>query len=216
MSQPGAGSALHRRGSPEHPGGPAWATPPEAPPPTPPHPVDRARGWLIALTVAVAALTVPGLIAMRPRGAAPDLGDVAKRTYVDANIGSTIALAGSLVSLAITALLALVAASATQLSGLASDESQTLRFTAGALDLVACSSHRRSPPATAGRALVLAPWPPVGVPRDPRACRAPGAAGQRHPRGLPAAPRVRADDRARRSRRRGLGPAPLGRPRRQG
>jgi uncharacterized membrane protein len=250
--------------------------------------VDRVRAWLIAVTVAVAALTVLGMIAMWPRGTVPDLGELAPRTYVDAtitgvekdtcpgvevpgqdacvryaadlssgpddgetvhfqvlatdtnipelnegnkvilmdfaeapdpefryqfydyqrslpllwlllgfaavviafgrmqgvraliglalslgvlvlflvpallrdspavlvalvgtvavayiaiylahgvNIGSTIALAGSLIALAITALLALVAASATQLSGLASEESQTLRFTAGALDL---------------------------------------------------------------------------------
>jgi uncharacterized membrane protein len=51
------------------------------------------------------------------------------------NIGSTIALAGSLVSLAATCLLALVVASGTQLSGLASEESQILRFTAESLDL---------------------------------------------------------------------------------
>jgi uncharacterized membrane protein len=51
------------------------------------------------------------------------------------NISSTIALAGSLVALAVTSLLALVVAASAQLSGLASEEAQTLRFTAEALDL---------------------------------------------------------------------------------
>jgi uncharacterized membrane protein len=51
------------------------------------------------------------------------------------NTSSTIALAGSLVALAITSLLALVVAASAQLSGLASEEAQTLRFTAEALDL---------------------------------------------------------------------------------
>lgn len=50
-------------------------------------------------------------------------------------ISSTIALAGSLVSLAATTLIALVAASLTQLSGLANEEAQILQFTAQALDL---------------------------------------------------------------------------------
>ncbi len=50
-------------------------------------------------------------------------------------ITSTIALAGTLVSLAVTSVLAIVVASATQLSGLASQEAQTLRVTAEALDL---------------------------------------------------------------------------------
>ena len=50
-------------------------------------------------------------------------------------ISSTIALAGTLVSLAVTCLLAVVVASVTQLSGLASQEAQTLRITAEALDL---------------------------------------------------------------------------------
>jgi len=51
------------------------------------------------------------------------------------NISSTIALAGSLVSLAVTCGLAIVAAAATQLSGLANEDAQTLRVTADALDL---------------------------------------------------------------------------------
>jgi len=50
-------------------------------------------------------------------------------------MNSTIALAGTLVSLAVTCGLALVMASLTQLSGLASDEAQALRVTADALDL---------------------------------------------------------------------------------
>jgi uncharacterized membrane protein len=51
------------------------------------------------------------------------------------NIASSIALAGTLFSLALTALLAVTVAGATQLSGLASEEAQTLRITADALDL---------------------------------------------------------------------------------
>jgi uncharacterized membrane protein len=50
-------------------------------------------------------------------------------------ITSTIALAGSLISLAATTLLALLAASMTQLSGLADEEAQILQFTVSALDL---------------------------------------------------------------------------------
>jgi uncharacterized membrane protein len=57
--------------------------------------------------------------------------------YLAHGIGmnSTIALAGTLVSLAVTCGLAIAMASLTQLSGLASEESQTLRVTADALDL---------------------------------------------------------------------------------
>lgn len=50
-------------------------------------------------------------------------------------ITSSIALAGTLVSLAATCILAVVVASLTQLSGLASQEAQVLRVTAEALDL---------------------------------------------------------------------------------
>jgi len=50
-------------------------------------------------------------------------------------ITSSIALAGTLFSLALTAGLAVAVAGATQLSGLASEEAQTLRITADALDL---------------------------------------------------------------------------------
>lgn len=50
-------------------------------------------------------------------------------------MASSIALAGTLVSLAATAVLALVVASFTQLSGLASEETQVLRVTVDALDL---------------------------------------------------------------------------------
>src|SRR5215207_1145796 len=57
--------------------------------------------------------------------------------YIAHGIGitSTIALAGTLASLAVTSLLAVVVATTTQLSGLASQEAQTLRMTAEALDL---------------------------------------------------------------------------------
>jgi uncharacterized membrane protein len=51
------------------------------------------------------------------------------------NIASSIALTGTLFSLAVTAALAIAVAGATQLSGLASEEAQTLRITADALDL---------------------------------------------------------------------------------
>jgi uncharacterized membrane protein len=51
------------------------------------------------------------------------------------NISSSIALAGTLVSLAVTCALAVVVASLTQLSGLATEEAQVLRVTAEALDL---------------------------------------------------------------------------------
>src|SRR5690606_34448991 len=51
------------------------------------------------------------------------------------NIGTTVALAGTLVSLALTSALALVVVGATQLTGLADSQAQTLRVTAEALDL---------------------------------------------------------------------------------
>lgn len=50
-------------------------------------------------------------------------------------VASSIALAGTLSSLALTALLAVLVSGATQLSGLASEEAQTLSITAEALDL---------------------------------------------------------------------------------
>jgi uncharacterized membrane protein len=75
------------------PGGPApptgewgWRGPSHLPPPRPPHPVDRVRVWLTGVMVAVAALTVLGLIAMWPGGEAPDLGDLPPRSYVNGSI----------------------------------------------------------------------------------------------------------------------------------
>jgi len=75
------------------PGGPApptgewgWGGPSHQPPPGPPSPVDRVRVWLTGVMVAVAALTVLGMIAMWPRGEAPDLGDLPARTYVNGTI----------------------------------------------------------------------------------------------------------------------------------
>jgi uncharacterized membrane protein len=48
---------------------------------------SRIRTWLVVVVVAVGALTVLGLVAMWPRGAAPDLG-AQPNEYVDATVAS--------------------------------------------------------------------------------------------------------------------------------
>jgi uncharacterized membrane protein len=95
----------------------------------------------LALSLGVLVLfVVPALLRDSPAVLVALVGTVAV-AYIaiylahGVNISSTIALAGSLVALAVTSLLALVVAASAQLSGLASDEAQTLRFTAEALDL---------------------------------------------------------------------------------
>ena len=64
------------------------------------------------------------------------------------NIGTTVALAGTLAALALTSALAFGVAAATNLTGLADGRAQTLRVTADALDLrgllIAASSSARS------------------------------------------------------------------------
>jgi uncharacterized membrane protein len=95
----------------------------------------------LALSLGVLVLfVVPALLRDSPAVLVALVGTVAV-AYIaiylahGVNISSTIALAGSLVALAVTSLLALVVAGSAQLSGLASEEAQTLRFTAEALDL---------------------------------------------------------------------------------
>ena len=48
---------------------------------------DRAMTWINGAIVAVAVLTLVGLVAFRPRGDAPDLG-LGHLRYVDATITS--------------------------------------------------------------------------------------------------------------------------------
>jgi len=95
----------------------------------------------LALSLGVLVLfVVPALLRDSPAVLVALVGTVAV-AYIaiylahGVNISSTIAVAGSLVALAFTSLLALVVAASAQLSGLASQEAQTLRFTAEALDL---------------------------------------------------------------------------------
>jgi uncharacterized membrane protein len=95
----------------------------------------------LALSLGVLVLfVVPALLRDSPAVLVALVGTVAV-AYIaiylahGVNISSTIALAGSLVALVITTLLALLVASVTQLSGLASEEAQVLRFTAESLDL---------------------------------------------------------------------------------
>jgi uncharacterized membrane protein len=89
MSQRGGGPPLYRRSEPGPPGPlSGWPVAPSGPPGPAPHPLDRVRLWLIVVTVGIGALTVLGLIAMWPRGEAPDLGDLPPRSYVHATITS--------------------------------------------------------------------------------------------------------------------------------
>jgi uncharacterized membrane protein len=86
------------------------------------------------------AFVVPALLRDQPAVPVALVGTVTVAflaIYLAHGIGmnSTIALVGTLVSLAVTCGLALAMASITQLSGLASEEPQTLRVTADALDL---------------------------------------------------------------------------------
>jgi uncharacterized membrane protein len=95
----------------------------------------------LALSMAVlVTFVVPALLRDSPAVLVALVGTVTVAyvaIYLAHGIGlaSTIALAGTLVSLAATTLLALVVASMTQLSGLANQEAQVLRVTAEALDL---------------------------------------------------------------------------------
>lgn len=101
--------------------------------------VRALAGLALSLGVLV-TFVVPALLRDSPAVLVALVGTTAVAflaIYLAHGIGlsSTIALAGTLVSLAFTATLAMVVASATELSGLANEQAQILRFTAEALDL---------------------------------------------------------------------------------
>jgi len=100
----------------------------------------RALVGLAASGAVLVAFLVPALLRDQP--AVPValagtvlIGFIALYLAHGVNTGTTVALAGTLVSLALTSGLALVVAAATNLTGLADDRAQTLRVTAEALDL---------------------------------------------------------------------------------
>ena len=100
----------------------------------------RALAGLGLSLAVLVSFVVPALLRDSPAVMVAVVGSAAVAflaIYLAHGIGitSTIALAGTLTSLAVTCGLAIVVASAAQLSGLASEEAQTLRITAGALDL---------------------------------------------------------------------------------
>jgi uncharacterized membrane protein len=100
----------------------------------------RALVGLAASGAVLVAFLVPALLRDQPAvpvalAATVVIGFIALYLAHGVNTGTTVALAGTLVSLAVTAGLAFAVAEATHLSGLADDRSQTLRVTASALDL---------------------------------------------------------------------------------
>jgi uncharacterized membrane protein len=100
----------------------------------------RALAGLGLSLVILVMFIVPALLRDSPAVLVALVGTAAVAflaIYLAHGIGlaSTIALAGTLVSLSVTCSLAVVAAALTQLSGLASEEAQTLSITAQALDL---------------------------------------------------------------------------------
>jgi uncharacterized membrane protein len=100
----------------------------------------RALLGLAASALLLAAFVIPALLRDEPAIVVALVGTVAiafLALYLahGVNIATTVALAGTLVSLACTVVLALVIASWARLSGLANDEAQVLRVTANALDL---------------------------------------------------------------------------------
>jgi uncharacterized membrane protein len=101
--------------------------------------VRALAGLAVSLAVLV-TFVVPALLRDSPAILVALVGTVAVAfvaLYLAHGFGllSTLALAGTLVSLAVTTVLAVIAASLTQLSGLGSEEAQALRVTAQALDL---------------------------------------------------------------------------------
>jgi uncharacterized membrane protein len=100
----------------------------------------RALAGLALSLLVLVAFVVPALLRNSPAVLVALLGTITVAYLAlylahGFKLSTTIALVGSLVSLALTATLALAAASWAQLSGLANHEAQILRFTAEALDL---------------------------------------------------------------------------------
>jgi uncharacterized membrane protein len=100
----------------------------------------RALIGLAASGTVLIAFLVPSLLRDQPAvpvalAAAVLIGFIALYLAHGVNTGTTVALAGTLASLAITGVLAFVVAAATNLTGLADSGAQTLRVTAEALDL---------------------------------------------------------------------------------
>ena len=100
----------------------------------------RALVGLAASGAVLVAFMVPALLRDSPAvpvalSATVVIAFVALYLAHGVNAGTTVALAGTLVSLALTAGLAFVVAALAQFSGLADERAQTLRVTADALDL---------------------------------------------------------------------------------
>jgi uncharacterized membrane protein len=100
----------------------------------------RALLGLVGSGLILVAFVVPALLRDEPALLVALTGTVAVAfvaVYLahGLNTASTVALAGTILSLGITAVLALVAAGAASLNGLSDQNAQTLRFTAEALDL---------------------------------------------------------------------------------
>ena len=100
----------------------------------------RALVGLAASGAVLIAFLVPALLRDEPAvpvalAATVIIGFIALYLAHGVNLGTTVALAGTLVSLALTSGLAVVVVAATNLTGLADSRAQTLRVTAEALDL---------------------------------------------------------------------------------
>lgn len=100
----------------------------------------RALAGLVGSGVVIVVFLVPSLIRNESAVlvafvAASAIAFLAFYLAHGVNHATTVALAGTLVSLALITMLALVATEAARLSGLASEEAQALRVTASALDL---------------------------------------------------------------------------------
>ena len=100
----------------------------------------QALGGLAASGAVLIAFLVPALLRDAPAvpvalAATAVIAFVALYLAHGVNAGTTVALAGTLVSLALTAGLAFAVAALAQFSGLADDRAQTLQITADALDL---------------------------------------------------------------------------------
>src|SRR5690606_4594005 len=100
----------------------------------------RALAGLAASGVVLVAFVVPALLRGEPALLVALAGTVVSAFVAPylahgINVGTTVALAGTLISLALTTAGAFLAAAATRLTGLADENAQTLRITADALDL---------------------------------------------------------------------------------